>query len=107
MRGRKTGVELRLSSAARNELERWQRSTTLASGLARRARVVLLFDEGNSFASAARICGLTVRNARKWVLRYLRHGLTGLSDKPGRGRKPVFSPRSRGAFGQDCLRATG
>jgi hypothetical protein len=107
MRGRKTSLVLRLSQSERSELERWQRLTTLAAGLARRARVVLLFDEGNSFAAAARLCGLTVRNARKWVLRYLRQGLAGLSDKPGRGRKPVFSPRSRGAFGQDRLRATG
>lgn len=107
MRGRKTSLVVRLSQTHRNELERWQRSTTVSAGLARRARVVLLLDEGHTFAAAARICGLTVRNARKWVLRYLDQGLAGLRDKPGRGRKPVFSPRGSVALGQDGLRATG
>jgi hypothetical protein len=107
MRGRKTGLVVRLSEADRQELERWQRLTTLSAGMARRARVVLLLAEGHSFATAARLCDLTVRNARKWVLRYLAQGLAGLRDKPGRGRKPVFSPRSGVALGQDRLRATG
>ncbi len=103
MRGRKSGLLVRLSGAQRSELERWQRSTTLSAGLARRARVILLVDEGHSLAAAARICDLTVRNTRKWVLRYLRQGLAGLQDKPGRGRKPVFSPRGGVAPGQDRL----
>ena len=107
MRGRKTSLVVQLSASHRSELERGQRSTTLPAGVTRRARVVLLLDEGQSFAAAARLCDLTVRNARKWVLRYLNQGLAGLRDKPGRGRKPVFSPRSRSASGQDRLRATG
>lgn len=107
MRGRKTSVVVRLSASDRSELERWQRTTTLSAGMVRRARVVLLLDEGHSFAAAARICGLTVRNARKWVFRYLERGLAGLRDKPGRGRKPVFSPRGGVALGQDRLRAAG
>jgi Helix-turn-helix domain len=107
MRGRKPNSVVRLTPDKRAELERWQRSTTLAVGLVRRARVVLLLDEGQSLTAAARICGLTQRNARKWVLRYLERGLAGLEDKPGRGRKPVFSPRGCVASGQDRLRATG
>jgi hypothetical protein len=107
MRGRKTSLVVRLCASHRSELERWQRSTTLSAGMARRARVILLLDEGQSFAAAARICDLTVRNARKWVLRYLDQGLAGLRDKPGRGRKPVFSPRGGAALGEDRLRATG
>jgi Helix-turn-helix domain len=99
MRGRKTSVVVSLSAAERSELEGWQRSTTVRAGLARRARVILLLDEGHSFAAAARICGLTVRNTRKWVFRYLAHGVASLRDKPGRGRKPVFSPRGSVALG--------
>jgi hypothetical protein len=30
-----------------------------------------------------------------------------LHDRPGRGRKPVFSPRGGDVRGQDRLRATG
>ena len=107
MRGRKPQFAVHLTLSARTELERWQRSTTLPAGLVRRARVVLLMDEGQSLTAAARACGLTQRNARKWVLRYLQRGLAGLHDKPGRGRKPVFSPRSGLASGQDRLRTAG
>jgi putative transposase len=107
MRGRKPNFVVHLTPGKRAELERWQRSTTLPVGLVRRARVVLLMAEGQSLTAAASICGLTQRNARKWVLRYLERGLAGLEDKPGRGRKPVFSPRSCLASGQDRLRATG
>lgn len=93
MRGRKPNFVIHLTLERRAALERWQRSMTLPVGLVRRARVVLLMDEGQSLTAAARICGLTQRNARKWVLRYLERGLAGLEDKTGRGRKPVFSPR--------------
>ena len=29
-----------------------------------------------------------------WLRRYREHGISGLSNKPGRGRKPAFSPKS-------------
>jgi len=107
MRGRKTQFSVVLSSVQRTELERWQRSCTLPVGLVRRARLVLLLADGETLGSAARIVGLTVRNARKWALRFLERGIEGLEDKPGRGRKPVFSPRSRDLSGQARLRAAG
>jgi hypothetical protein len=81
-----------LSPTQRADLERWQRSTTGSLGLARRARVLLLLAEGRSLTDAATIAGLTVRNARKWVRRFLAQGVEGLHDQAGRGRKPVFSP---------------
>ena len=107
MRGRKTQFAVVLSSVQRAELERWQRSTTLPVGLVRRARVLGLLADGETLGSAARTAGLTVRNARKWALRFLERSIEGLQDKPGRGRKPVFSPRSRDLSGQAGLRATG
>ena len=107
MRGRKTSFTIQLSPAHLQELERWLRSTTLKQGLARRARLLLLLHHGHTLKAAAQIAGLTVRNARKWAKRYLSQGLAGLADKPGRGRKPVFSPRSGAAPGQDGLRTAG
>lgn len=104
MRGRKTALVVHLSPATRAELEGWQRSTTLPAGLARRGRVLLLLAEGKNVKAAADIAGLTVRNARKWAVRYGNQGLAGLYDQPGRGRKPVFSPRSRVARRQNRLR---
>src|SRR4051794_4058298 len=95
MRGRKRSFVVELSPAQRADLERWQRSTTVALGLARRARVLLLLADGQSLKDSARIAGLTVRNARKWVRRFLTLGVDGLHDQTGRGRKPVFSPLGR------------
>jgi len=103
MRGRKRLFSVELSSTQRADLDRWQRSTTVSVGLAKRARVLLLLADGQSLKGAASIAGLTVRNARKWVRRFLVLGVDGLHDQAGRGRKPVFSPLGRAAFGEDGL----
>src|ERR1700756_2230904 len=87
MRGRKRSFVVELSPTERADLERWQRSTTVSVGLARRARVLLLLADGSSLKDAASIAGLTVRNARKWVRRFLALGIDGLYDQAGRGRK--------------------
>jgi Helix-turn-helix domain len=107
MRGRKPSFTIQLPTAHLQDLERWLRSTNLKQGLARRARLLLLLHHGHTLKDAARTAGLTVRNARKWAKRYLAQGLPGLADKPGRGRKPVFSPRGGSPAGQDRLRTAG
>ena len=107
MRGRKPSFTIQLPTAHLQELEHWLRSTNLKHGLARRARLLLLLHHGHTLKDAARTAGLTVRNTRKWARRYLGQGLQGLTDKPGRGRKPVFSPRSGSPPGQDRLRTAG
>src|ERR1700756_119669 len=95
MRGRKRSFVVELSATQRADLERWQRSTTVSVGLARRARVLLLLADARSLKDSANVAGLTVRNARKWVHRFLARGVDGLHDQAGRGRKPVFSPLGR------------
>jgi Helix-turn-helix domain len=107
MRGRKPSFTIQLSAGHLQELEHWLRSTSLKHGLARRARLLLLLHHGHTLKEAARTAGLTVRNARKWAKRYLSQGLSGLADKPGRGRKPVFSPLGGSPSGQDRLRTAG
>jgi hypothetical protein len=107
MRGRKPSFTIQLPAPHLQELEHWLRSTNLKQGFARRARLLLLLHHGHTLRDAARIAGLTVRNARKWAQRYLAQGLRGLADKPGRGRKPVFSPRGGSPPGQDRLRTAG
>jgi hypothetical protein len=103
MRGRKPSFSVQLSASQRADLERWLRSTTISVGLARRSRIVLLLADGHSVKDAASIAGLTVRNARKWVRRFLLLGVDGLHDQAGRGRKPVFSPLGRAASRENCL----
>lgn len=97
MRGRKKTFAVDFTDPQRAELLRGQRCTTLPAGLVRRGRLILLLSEGQSVTDAAHIAGVAPNNARKWVRRFLGHGVAGLNDQPGRGRRPVFSPRGRAA----------
>ncbi len=106
-RGRKSPYVMFLSPAERAELEHWQRSTTIQAGLAKRAQIVLLRAEGLALSEIARRLAVGRRIVRTWLQRFINKRMAGLADKPGRGRQPVFSPRSRRASGQAGLRATG
>src|SRR3954469_21928054 len=106
MRGRKSALTIVLTPSDRAEIQRWQRATTGPAGLARRGRVLLLLEQGQTLKDTATRCGLSVPHVRKWAQRYLRHGLGGLRENPRPGRKPVFSPRGGPVPGQDGLRTT-
>ncbi len=107
MRGRKTSLRVILTSEERRELERWLRSTMTRAGLARRCRVILGVADGLPLVEVARLVGMTEKHVRKWTTRFLKGRLEGLQDRPGRGRKPVFSPRGGDARGEDRLRTAG
>jgi hypothetical protein len=92
MRGRKLSFHVVLSKEERLELERRCRMTTLGVGEWKRAQAILLLDARTSEKETARRCGLGIRIVRKWGRRYVAEGLAGLRDRPGRGRKPAFSP---------------
>ncbi len=104
MRGRKTSLCIVLTSEERSELQRQLRCTTTPAGLARRARVILGVADGLALVQVARLVGMTEKHVRKWTRRFLQSRLEGLHDRPGRGRKPVFSPRGRDVRGEDRLR---
>jgi len=42
-----------------------------------------------------------------WLRRYREHGISGLSNRPGRGRKPAFSPKSAEEAESEILHAMG
>ena len=107
MRGRKTSLLVILTSEERSELERRVRSTTAASGIVRRSRVILGVADGQPLVVVGRLVGMTEKHVRKWTTRFMKSRLEGLHDRPGRGRKPLFSPRNRDACGEDCLRTAG
>ena len=107
MRGRKTSLRVVLTPEERNHLEQHLRSTTTSLGLARRYRAILEVAEGLPLVAVARLVDLTEKHVRKWVQRFLKDRLDGLHDRPGRGRKPVFSPRSGDVCGEDRLRKAG
>ncbi len=103
MQGRRSSLRVVLTPEERNELERRLRCTTTPLGLARRARVILGVANGLALVEVARLVGITEKYVRKWTTRFLKSRLEGLNDCPGRGRKPVFSPRGRNVRGEDCL----
>lgn len=104
-RGRKTALAVELSEDERKELESWQRSTTIASGLARRWRIVLLRAEGVSISDISRRVGMRRWHVEKWIRRFVEEKIDGLADKQGRGRKPAFPPGGGRACGQAGVRA--
>jgi len=104
-RGRKSPCIVSLAPHERAQLERWQRATTIKAGLAKRAKIILLRAAGQPLSAIARRLEIGRRIVRKWVTRFLTRRLAGLADKPGRGRKPVFSPGGSDTSGQDGLRA--
>ena len=105
--GRKSPYLVNLNQEEKERLEYLLRSTTIRAGLARRARMVLLRAEGRSLTDIAERVGVGRLIVRKWIKRFINDRLKGLGDKPGRGRKPVFSPGSSHASGPISLRTTG
>jgi len=105
MRGRKTSLRVLLTMEERDELSRRLRCTTTRAGLARRCRAILGVADGLPLVEVARLVGMTEKHVRKWTTRFLESRLQGLHDRPGRGRKPVFSPRGRDPRREDRLRA--
>jgi hypothetical protein len=104
VRGRKSSLRIVLSPEERQTLERWQRSTTIAAGRARRGKIVLLLADGASQSDAAQVVGVQRTVVRKWAKRFLAQRLEGLADAPGRGAKGAFSPRSRDPRGTPGVR---
>ena len=90
-RGRKTSVVLDITLEQRHLLTGWQRSTTIRSGLAKRGRIILLLADGVSISHISLTVDIRRRFIYKWAERFCQHGIDGLYDKVGRGRKPFFS----------------
>ena len=88
-RGRKTSLTITLTPQERRTLRAWQRSTTIRSGLLRRARIILLVAAGMPITDIAVTVGLSRRFVYKWARRFLEQGVEGLADKPGRGSRRV------------------
>jgi hypothetical protein len=107
MRGRKTSLHVVLTAEERDQLEQRLRCTTTSLGLARRCRAILGVADGRPLVEVARLVDLTEKHVRKWVQRFLKSRLDGLHDRPGRGRKPVFSPRGGDVRCEDCLGTAG
>jgi hypothetical protein len=90
--GKKSSIVILLQPDARELLESYTRSTTIAAGLCKRTKIILLLTDRMPIAQISNKLGIMRDKIAKWGKRFLEKGGEGLSDKPGRGRKPVFSP---------------
>jgi len=106
-KGRKTKIQIMLTSEQQEVLEAWQRKGTLPARLSRRGRIILLLTQGKPVSEVSRLVGIGRRKAYKWVYRFQEKGIAGLYDKTGRGRKSFFPSRSRHLSDQARVRATG
>jgi transposase len=84
----KTAAPLALRDGDRSRLEALVRSSTVAAGLAQRARVVLLASEGLANYEIAERVGVSRPTVNLWRSRYAERGLAGLetAKRPGRPR---------------------
>jgi transposase len=70
----------------RSELTRWTRTPSLRAGLAQRARIVLLADEGVGTNEIVKRVGVSKPTVIAWKRRYAAEGIAGLEDRPKPGR---------------------
>jgi len=73
----------------RAELVRLTRSSTVAAGLAQRARIVLAAGSGMANTAIAEQVGVSVPTVLKWRGRFAARGLAGLGDRARSGRPRV------------------
>jgi hypothetical protein len=78
-------THIELSSEDREWLRFMASSGVSEQRLARRARVILATAEGKALELVAAQSGLSKNNCAKWKQRFVRQGIEGLADKPGRG----------------------
>ena len=70
----------------RAELTRWLRTSSLRAGLAQRARIVLLADDGVGTNEIVHRVGVSKPTVIAWKKRYAVEGIAGLEDRPKPGR---------------------
>lgn len=81
---------LGLREGDREKLRVWSRASTVAAGLAQRARIVLLAADGVSHAEIARRVGVnrqTVINWRPWMTGRVRAGRAGSNGRRSSPRR--------------------
>jgi transposase len=78
-------------------------SRKTAAGKARRAKIVLLSNQGLTAREIAARLDCNERTALKWIGRFNRHGVAGLEEGPREGRPHVYGPEDVGAVIQAAL----
>jgi len=94
MPGLRSARVIDLTAAGRAALVRLTHRPSVAAGLVRRARIVLLAAEGLPIRQIARRVGMDHKGVRTWRDRFRVQGVDGLADRPRSGRPRAF-PQSR------------
>jgi Homeodomain-like domain len=92
MRGRHLALLIRMNDQTRATLQGWLHRQKIPLGRAKRARAILLLEQGHTFIQTTQWVGFTESNVRKWAKRFLGQGVVGLHEKPRPGRTPLFPP---------------
>ena len=79
-------VAVEMPAEDRAEMVRWTRSPSLRAGLAQRARIVLLADDGLGTNEIVSRVGVSKPTVIAWKKRYAAGGIAGLQDLPKPGR---------------------
>jgi transposase len=79
-------VAVQMPAEDRAELTGWMRMPSLPAGLAQRARIVLLADEGVGTNEIVHRVGVSKPTVIAWKKRYAADGIAGLQDLPKPGR---------------------
>src|SRR5436305_2056629 len=93
MPGPLSTIQITMTDQTRALLQSWIRRPTKPSGLVRRARALLLLEQGHRLAPSARQVGMSTFHLRKWARRFRNLGIAGLHERSRSGRPPVFSPQ--------------
>ncbi len=93
---RKSPFVIQLSREERRQLEARARRYTLSYRDVMRAKIVLLAAEGLGNDEIGARLDTRREIVSKWRKRFFEEGLTGLEERPRRGRPTVFPPRGRG-----------
>lgn len=82
--------------AERQALDKLMRSRTAEKRQVERATIIVRRMQGDKSVTIASDLGLDSDTVTRWVKRFNAEGLDGLTDLPGRGRKPDYDEHQRG-----------
>lgn len=88
--GRPRSFSISLNEREREELGNLARSRSLPHALVRRAKIVLLADQGWNNTDIAEQLEIALPTVTHWCRRYASQGLAGLYDQPGAGRPRTY-----------------
>ena len=92
MPGPRSPRVIELTEVEQTALTHLVRSPSVAAGVARRARIVLLAAEGTPLRHIGPRVGVSRMVVRDWLDRFRAQRLPGLQDKPRPGRPRSFPP---------------